>query len=784
MNIEISVPSALVPPAVADPAAAAQAAPRTHHVWRAAGRGLERAGLAAPALAGALTFSQFHMFGLFPDSLLGALLLGLLASAIIGLTGLAWKLLGLAARGLGRLAEPRLGAAALRPAQVMRGMRGEVFGAVIAPLFLVLVDRTQVPGLNTIRLMAPGELLTPTLLIGGALVGVALWGRLRSRVRWTLVAAALLLNALPLGWLLYRGNADYLSRPDTAALAALPQLAGVSPGERGPYAVQTLTYGSGQDKHRRAYGAGADLITASVDGKAAWSGYSGLIGGFYEWWYGFDTSRLPLNGLVWYPAGEGPFPLALIVHGNHNAGDYSEGGYAYLCEHLASRGFIAVSVDENFLNGWFIYDGEGKEMAVRSWLLLKHLQAWRQWNADAANVFYGKVDLARVALMGHSRGGEAAAHAAAMNTKFYAPITKVAQAGEFGFGIKAVVGIAPPDGQYKPGGANQYLTDVSYLALYGGHDQDLFWAAPLQQYNRVSFEQDAAAFKAVAYVYRANHGQFNTVWGDADYGMMNSLLLNRAPLLTAEEQRTAGKVFITAFLEAALLGKAEGRAVFQQAASARAWLPQDVIITQYEDATFQGVSTHQRLASADAGDAPAVRTASTGFAVARRVALHLRNGIEQGNNALFLHWDAGSRPVHTILLPAGDDFAWHITERSALAFALGTALDDATPIAVTVELTDGDGTRVALPLSRFGVVHPPVMAHLEKSQAVSRALNADWYAKLSTPYERVLQSYQLPLAAFAGQDLAFDAGAIRAIRFLFDGAAGGKAYLDQVGFTG
>jgi hypothetical protein len=68
-------------------------------------------------------------------------------------------------------------------------------------------------------------------------------------------------------------------------------------------------------------------------------------------YWGFDVTNLPLNGRVWYPDGDGPFPLALIVHGNHFMMDYSDPGYDYLGQLLASRGIILVSVDQNFLNG-------------------------------------------------------------------------------------------------------------------------------------------------------------------------------------------------------------------------------------------------------------------------------------------------------------------------------------------------------------------------------------------------------------------------------------------------
>jgi ATP-dependent Lon protease len=59
---------------------------------------------------------------------------------------------------------------------------------------------------------------------------------------------------------------------------------------------------------------------------------------------------MPLNGRVWYPDGPGPFPLVLIVHGNHNMKDFSDPGYGYLGELLASRGYIFASIDENFID--------------------------------------------------------------------------------------------------------------------------------------------------------------------------------------------------------------------------------------------------------------------------------------------------------------------------------------------------------------------------------------------------------------------------------------------------
>jgi hypothetical protein len=205
--------------------------------------------------------------------------------------------------------------------------------------------------------------------------------------------------------------------------------------------VKTLTYGSGTDAHRAEFATGAAFRSQPVDATKLLDETSGFAPWLREAYWGFDLKHLPLNGRVWYPDGPGPFPLVLVVHGNHHAKEFSDPGYAYLGELLARRGAITVSVDENFLNGDWFGDYEQKENPVRGWLLLQHLRAWRSWNRTPGHIFRGKADLGRVVLVGHSRGGQAVALAAAFNRLPCHP-EKTELKFDFGFGIRGIVQIA------------------------------------------------------------------------------------------------------------------------------------------------------------------------------------------------------------------------------------------------------------------------------------------------------------------------------------------------------
>src|SRR5678810_1311370 len=172
-------------------------------------------------------------------------------------------------------------------------------------------------------------------------------------------AVALAVSSLLLGAAACIQQPLKLTTNDAPAVLSHQSITAPNPGQAGTYPVRTLVYGSGTDKHRAAFRDSVALKTKTVDGSTMVSAPPEIAKDRAKYW-GFDFKKLPINGRVWYPQGDGPFPLVLIVHGNHDMKDFSDPGYGYLGQHLASRGFILVSVDENFLNGNMRNENDGR----------------------------------------------------------------------------------------------------------------------------------------------------------------------------------------------------------------------------------------------------------------------------------------------------------------------------------------------------------------------------------------------------------------------------------------
>ena len=647
--------------------------------------------------------------------------------------------------------------------------------------------------------LAGAALLALWVGLGAALLGGGI-ARLRARGRgWpagvatlagagSLIALAIAL-AVP-GWQVDADTGVGTRAPPPRI--ALPALA--DPGLPGPHLVRVLTYGSGRDRHRSEFAEGATLETRPVDGARMIDGWDGAAGWARTRWWGFDARALPLQGRVWYPDGDGPFPLVLIVHGNHAMEDFSDTGYAWLGRHLASRGYIAVSVDQNFLNSSTadmlggLRGGLEGENDARGWLLLEHLRQFRTWNAVPGNPFHRRVDLGRVALVGHSRGGEAVAEAAHFNRLAHYP-DDARLRFDYGFGIRAVIAIAPIDDQYDPRARPTPMQDVSYLAIHGSHDGDVQSFAGSRQYARARFIDCATCFKAGVYLLGANHGQFNTAWGRDDAGLPWRVLLNLVPIMDAEAQRAIARALFTGFLEATLHGRREYESLFAAAPRQLPWpvdheagrdgtaAPAELVIDHRSGAALP-VADYEEDADPATATAAGGRIAAQGLTLWRERVPDLK--WDQLDSAVaLLGWDraAGARaPDYAITLggsPAAGSGARLASIGLSLAMAdesplrdEGAAWSAPATLDLSVLLTDARGRSASVPLSAIAALRAPVEVSTRKARVLD-----------STPTsEPVFQRYTLPLARFTG----VDPSAITRITLRFDRSPAGALYVDDV----
>lgn len=549
-----------------------------------------------------------------------------------------------------------------------------------------------------------------------------------------------------------------------------------NPSLDGPYSYRTCFYGSGNDKHRKEYGAGVDFKTDPVNAEAFMDGFGKLRN-----YWGFDRDSLPLNGRVWFPDGAGPFPLVLIVHGNHNMKDFSDPGYAYLGTLLASRGFIAVSVDENFLNEHFTDEND-----ARAFVLLEHLKLWERWNRTEGHPFEGKVDMDRIALIGHSRGGEAVAHAAAFNRlSRYPDDAKVTF--DYNFAIRSVIAIAPCDEQYRPAGHLTTLQDVSYLVIQGAHDADVRSFVGLRQYNRVYFTGESFCFKSAIYIYQANHSRFNSAWGRFDAPAPSAWVYNDMPVMDPARQRDAARVLVSAFLEATLKGADAYLPVFADVRTAGAWLPEAVYINQYQDSNFRIIADFEEDFDVTTGTIRGVSLEGEDLVTWKEAHVPHRTGEEfcQENSAVVLEWDNGelnkSEPgqVGSYTITLSDEAAKALQLDPNVNLALSAASENlyqAEPLDLTIELTDEDGHSSEVPLSAVGLIPPAMTIRLLKWQWLEDMFHEE-------PAERIGQSYEIPMSLFIEHNASFEPAKLHTIRFLFDRSARGAIILDDIGIS-
>ncbi|HMR83647.1 MAG TPA: hypothetical protein PKE30_10965 [Niabella sp.] len=638
-------------------------------------------------------------------------------------------------------------------------------------------------GSCVLTFILPGEKFTRFFifleLVSGVLIGIGLNKKSTRIVSVITILLAVVINISLLVLLLSKGADRTTPVSKEYQEQKIEDRAGISnPSQKGIYKVKRLFYGSGTDKRRSEYSKDIALKTDPVDGEPYMSVSKGLKYHLRKAYWGFDTKALPLNARVWYPEGEGTFPLVIFVHGNHLMTDYSEGGYEYLGELLASRGFIVASIDENFLNASWLDDYWFDEMNARAWLILKHLEYWQKWNNTAGNPFSGKVDMNNICLAGHSRGADAVAIASVLNKFNRYPFDGNIRLN-FNFSIRSIIQIAPAG--KGTGGAEipPYIKDVNYLLLHGSHDQDIYYCAGIKTYNRLKFEPSQHYLKSFLYIYKANHGQFNTQWGTRDRDFPDHFSMNLKSLLNGDDQRRIAQIYISAFVEATLKGNKEYIPLLKDYRNGFSILPSDYYISQYEDNTFKYIADFEEDQDISTATLAGCTIQASGLKSWMEKVLPLRNGeaLGQENTGVFLEWEPAKakEPAPYYAINISDTASHRLSPDTTgkLFFFIANNNDEINQVNFSVQIKTRSCI-VTKSLNDFYVMTPVLKTELAKWNYFSEL-------KKNTPVERVFQLVQLPFSVFKEADARFDPKQIQQIRFVFDKEPKGAIILDRIG---
>jgi hypothetical protein len=544
-------------------------------------------------------------------------------------------------------------------------------------------------------------------------------------------------------------------------------------------------------------------------GRTTYTGADFTISGPLEGILGsIDVS---MEALVRYPAevagddtpfspNRAKYPLVILAHGRHWPAEYerhpdgsrkrtvtcattplrdmlgmrpefkNHEGLEYLASHLASHGFIAVSVN---LNGKFnpvtgdaelfapqgtgvtCHTADNVAIAHRASTILRHIQLIKD-TISLTPLFAGKVDLDRVGLVGHSRGGESVAAAQVINRG----LPPVDQAS-----IKAVVSIAPTD-------SIGHIVNSPFLAIIGSDDGDVYNVQGLRLYDR------ADTPKQLVWVIGGIHNFFSSVWQWQDE-------VPAVPPVSRPQHEQIAKGYCNLFLQEHLRGMVGTAAYFSGERRIASLAPVELhhslrrpgalLVDDFE--TLPRDRTRNALLGA------VVPTDLVGY---DEEAL---NGLDPGcapsrpswfqdTTGLVVEWAVPTARYRTDL--GGMDAS---ADGMVLSFRVGQDLTGNPPGLsqnFRVTLADGVGRKATLRVGDFATIPPPRSKNVINHAAglipvtcapITFGVTLCW-----------LKTVRLPIAGFKAKNVSLNTADIASITFEFTSTSSGRLALDDLEF--
>lgn len=288
-------------------------------------------------------------------------------------------------------------------------------------------------------------------------------------------------------------------------------------------------------------------------------------------------TRVERAAAVYVPNAPGKLPLVVFLHGMHKwcSTDPLPGarpwpcppgakqiksylGYDMAAKALAGQGYVVVSISANGINAYdstreFV-ENYGSGYEARAWLILDHLDFLSRANAGKVPQLAsltGRLDLNRVGLMGHSRGGEAVARAVHMNASRKNP-----------YGIRAVLPLAPTATEGRTA-----IPDVPMATIlpYCDGDVNTLEGQSYEDDSRYAYPDNV--LRSSILLMGGNHNFFNEVWSNpSDGGSDDAVVMGpyagdpvcgvgKPGRLDALTQRRWGSAYIAAFFRMTLGGE-------------------------------------------------------------------------------------------------------------------------------------------------------------------------------------------------------------------------------------
>lgn len=518
---------------------------------------------------------------------------------------------------------------------------------------------------------------------------------------------------------------------------------------KGSYEVESLTYGYKD----------SDIATATCD-ISAYANRNGFGGKVKKFYFKYGLDEVPLAGKIWLPKNVEKAPVLFIIHGNHSYPVRSYLGYDYLGEFLASWGYALISVDEQSCNDlWGENDG-------RAILLLENIKKIMELNAWSESPLYNRLDMENIALAGHSRGGEAIATAQYFNKSDRLVDNGNTELG-YDFNIKGLIAISPTVDQYKPANKAVLLNDVNYLLIHGSNDQDVRYVAGEKQYNNIKFSGQTDSFKSSLYVYGANHGQFNTLWGLYDLPAPNSWYYEVKDFISGEDQRKVLCSFVKTFLDVTLKGDERYKSLFSDYEKYAAALPATAYEQTYDDAAFDYLfdfDGNNQLGENDRSDIKlSVKNSESWFEKARE------NGDfgPSENYCLGFNWDNKKKNTCLEILLGDFDF----TDKF-FTFKLADKNDDSKNTSfMNYEVVFYDVKGMRKTASELRKIYPPFAVQLYKVDVLSKSYD----------YKHQFTTVTVGTEDFT-RNISFDFEHIQKIEIRFP-CEKGSVEVDDIGFV-